>query len=70
MVKTFGRKMKSNVVVREANSRMKGYYAQWFYEHPFPRYMDPIEPILGIDDQLSEGEDGDDEGGLERGRER
>ena len=49
---------------------MEGYYAWWFRDHAFLRYIDPNEPILGIKELSSGGEDDDVEGGLGRGRKR
>ena len=46
---------------------MEGDYARWFCEHPFSRYMDLAEPISGIDEPSSWGEDDDDEGDPKRG---
>ena len=53
-----------------ADVGMEGDYAQWFWDHPFPRYIDPTEPISGIDELSSGDKDDDDEGGLRRGKGR
>lgn len=51
----------------ESNAGMEGDYARWFREYPFPRYIDSAKLIPSIEEDLSRGEDGNDEGAQGRG---
>ncbi len=50
----------------ETDAGMEGDYARWFSEHPFLRYTNPTELILGIEEWSRRGDDND-EGGYGRG---